>query len=182
MIEGVPVSTIVGAVVGGVVAYVGGFLQQLRERRRRRRTVATVMMADLASLDVTLRGVYEHPMDGALSTSAFAGLDLTTLATELFQPETAVALLRVTSEFGMVRAMLPQLASTARPRPLTIAIFRMIVTGCVQAIPELRSSLQREGALPPAAVTRSIPDAPPEQWSHPPTPPPLPSSPFSGRP
>lgn len=161
----------VGAAVGGVVAFVGGWFRYLWYRRRKRRSLATVMLQELRALDVSLRDVYGESGYGRLPESAFPLLERHDDALDLFSPETVKNLVEVTGLLAMLREMQNALHGQVLDR--SDVRIRAYAYAAIQRIPELKSSLEDEGA---EDVTWDPVEAP--AGLDEPSPPEVPPSPF----
>lgn len=165
-------SAAVGATVGGLVAFFGGWFRYLWIRRRQRHSLATVMLQELRALDVSLRDVYGETGRGRLPESAFPLLERHDDALDLFSPETVKDLVEVTGLLAVLREYQESLSGGALDR--SNVWVRGFAYAAIQRIPELKSSLEDEGA----ESVRWDPVEAPEGLDQSP-PPDLPPSPFN---
>jgi hypothetical protein len=166
------IGALVGAVVAGAITYSAGWLQEVRHRERKRRSLATIMLADLRTLDVSARGLFDAS-PGFIPPNAFRSLALITEALECFSPQTVSALVDVTDRLDGLRSYLERLVTGAFPRsPMSDAMIRGLVVVLLDRIVILKTSLHIEGGTYHPFVRPLIPDGlGPGSTSLPPLPP-----------
>lgn len=161
----------IGAFVGALVGFLGGWFRYLWIRRRQRRSLATVMLQELRSADASLRDLYGERGSGRLPESAFPLLARHGDALDLFSPQTVKALLEVTGMLSMLREYQDTVRRGALNR--SDVHVRAYTYAAIQRIPELKKSLEGEGAesvaWDPIEVPEGLDDSPPPK---------LPPSPF----
>lgn len=167
----VPLSELLAAAIGGLVAFLGGWFRYYWNRRRQRRSLATVMLQELRALDTSLRDVYGETGHGRLPESAFPLLEHYDDALDLFSPETVKDLVEVTGLLAMLREMQATLYDQVLDR--SDVRVRAYAYAAIQRIPELKSSLEDEGAEDVTWDPVEVPEGLDE-----PSPPEVPPSPF----
>jgi hypothetical protein len=172
-------SAVIGAAMGAAFTYGGTLLQQNRDRRRIQQSSATMLLSELQTADATLRTIYEQPMGGTLPAEEFPLLR--SPSTEMlgrFSHVTIQQLLTFAGYLRMTREMLDRIKGSPRTEVGWHAGVATAIAGqAVLMVPDLKSSLEREGG---SYLPLTIPNAPVLNPGNP-EPPALPPSPFPTR-
>lgn len=152
-------AALIGAAVGAVFAYGGGWLQAVLDRRRKRVSLATILLSELRAADVTLRGsVYEDPKVGFIPTDALKSFTLLAEAVECFSPRTVSALLDFGTYIDSIRDYQGLIVAGRFPRsPHTDSTLRVLATIAVKRVVPLKSALEKEGGTYIGFIRPGIP-------------------------
>lgn len=142
------IAAIIGAVVGAVFAYGGGWLQTMSDRKRRRQSLATVLLAEVRSADVTLRGFCENPSVGVLGTEAFRSFTLLSEALESLLPRTVSTLLDFRSYVDNIREYQGMMvAGKIQKSALDNSVLRALAAAGISRVGTLKTALEQEGVI-----------------------------------
>jgi hypothetical protein len=166
------ISALIGAVCGALFATLGGIYKDARDRRRQ--TLATVLLCELRSAEVSLRHLYDS-RSGTFPTKAFEVFELKDSMIELFGPDTARLILDFTAKLSGVRDLIEadsdgQIQTTSEKNPVLSAY----IAATVGLVPELKEALEDEGGEYIPYVEPEMPESSDGESK----PPPLDDSPF----
>jgi hypothetical protein len=137
---------VIGALIGGILGYAAGWLQQNLDRRRQRKALATALLSELRTADVSLRGLYERPM-AIFPPGAYSMLDLSPEHMALFRPATIQAVLEIRDLLQLVMTSLNEAHAGRQPWESTATYARIGAWSGVHRIAEAKRLLESEGGI-----------------------------------
>jgi hypothetical protein len=142
---------VIGAVVGGLVAYVGGWMQDVLYRSRRRRSLATALLIELGWLDGHLDEIEAaRSPSGRVRPIALRFHDAFIGEIPLFRSATVAAVLQCFGYANELTSRIDRLQSgSVEPGPTWDHELKRLASILKHELRNTREHLQKEGGRPP---------------------------------
>jgi|tagenome__1003787_1003787.scaffolds.fasta_scaffold20319457_2 hypothetical protein len=174
VINGELTAAVIGAVVGGIVAYAGGWIQEVRTRRRRREAAASVLLFQLRIIDHVMTEVLsaESPSSMAAGPSP-PMIDFLLGELVVFKPGTVEAVLIVLGfNSDVVSRLRLQGEGLLQAGADADGQLKLMARAALAAMPAAYTALTSEGGKEPSTRIRTAGEIQNQQ---------LPPSPFHPR-